>query len=135
MKGTKVYPENGYANRLICGLLLVTAFAIAVSGLFHNEQAKEFLVETVPETTPNLLNEAFDDTVSETVIELAASNWYSLQTGVFEEEGRAIESAQVFQKRGAAGFVWNEGRFRVLAAVYSLKEDAQRVRQQLRFLQ
>ena len=39
--------------------------------------------------------------------------------------------AETFRRRGAAGFLWNDGRWRVLAAVYPMREDAQSVRMQL----
>ena len=58
--------------------------------------------------------------------------WYALQLGAFETEEAACQLAEQFQRRGAAGYVWQDERYRVLAAVYPEKEDAQAVRQQLR---
>jgi len=43
-----------------------------------------------------------------------------------------LQLAQQFRKRGAAGYLWHDGRFRVLAAVYLSRDDAQTVRDQLR---
>lgn len=132
METKKVYPTRRNAERLVCGILIAATCVTVFSGIVFKGNTTGFLVETVPGPSVVPLNEAFDETITEIVVELPEYTWYGLQTGAFEAEERALESAQAFQKRGAAGYLWKDGRFRVMAAVYPLKEDAQLVRQQLR---
>lgn len=90
------------------------------------------MFETVATPSPIPLDAAFDETRETREITLNGSVWYALQLGAFETEEAARQLAEQFQRRGAAGYLWPEERFRVLAAVYPEKEDAQAVRQQLR---
>ena len=69
--------------------------------------------------------------LEEREITLPSATWYALQLGAFESETAAQELGQQFVKRGAAGYVWHDGRYRTLAAVYPSREDAQAVREQL----
>jgi len=90
------------------------------------------VIQTVATPSPIPLDAAFDETRETQEITLNGSVWYALQLGAFETEEAACQLAEQFQRRGAAGYVWQDERYRVLAAVYPEKEDAQAVRQQLR---
>lgn len=131
-KRKRVYPTERNHNRLICSVLLVLAFALIMSGVFAKEKGEAFLLQKVPSSTPVPLDESFDETWTEIDVELPEYRWYAIQTGVFENEETARQSALAFQKRGAAGYLWENGRFRVLASAYPAEQEAQNVREQLR---
>lgn len=127
----RVYPlKRCMASKISICLLLLTA-AVVISGLWGEKLDSGLEIVPAPTTTPIPLDETFDETMTEAEIELPSSEWYALQLGAFENEASAAEMAQQFAKRGAAGYVWQDGRFRALAAVYPFREDAQQVRQQL----
>lgn len=128
----RVYPVRRNHNRLVSGVLLAVSALIILSGLISRGGNGSFLLENMPQETAVPLEEPFDETMTETMVELPASTWYALQVGVFESEETANQSSLAFQKRGAAGYLWQDGRYRVLAAVYPVQEDAQSVRSQLR---
>lgn len=130
-KTKRVYPAQTNSNRAFSGLLLALALIIFFTGVSDKQKTTRFLLEQLPEQTAIPMNEAFDETPADTLIELPEYSWFALQTGAFENEEAARQSALAFQKRGAAGFLWKDGRFRVLAAVYASQEDARYVRQQL----
>jgi len=62
---------------------------------------------------------------------LPAQSWYALQLGVFEQQASAKALAESYQARGAAGFIDTRTQFRVLAAAYESRADAQAVQYQL----
>lgn len=128
----RVYRTNRGFRRLGCALLLAAAAVIVISGVLSRSDGNGFVLSSIPEPTAVPMDEAFDETPAETVLELSETNWYALQVGVFENEESARELAKAFQKRGAAGYLWQDGRYRVLAAAYPEREDAQLVREQLR---
>ncbi len=63
---------------------------------------------------------------------LPGHTWYALQLGVFDSSEAAENLAASFRSRGAAGFVRGQGQYRVLAAAYAARADAQAVITQLR---
>ena len=65
-------------------------------------------------------------------VTLSGQTWYALQLGAFDGEGPARELAQGFQARGAGGFLHRQDQYRVLAAAYPARADAQAVQAQLR---
>ena len=65
-------------------------------------------------------------------VTLPGKTWYALQLGVFEKESAAAGLAEAFRARGAGGFVDGQDNFRVLAAAYPSRADAQAVQSQLR---
>ena len=127
-----MYPVQRNNSRLVSGALLALAAVIVFSGLISRGEFSGFDLQPVPKPTAVPLEEFFDETQSETLVELSEKTWYALQVGVFENEESAKQSGQAFQKRGAAGYLWQDGRYRVLAAAYPAQEDAQQVREQLR---
>lgn len=127
----RVYPAKRNHSRWLSGALLLLSALVILSGLVSRGGTNGFSLKTVPEETAIPLDESFDETMTDAVVELPAHTWYALQLGVFENQEAAQQSSQTFQKRGAAGYLWQDGRFRVLAAVYPERQDAQQVREQL----
>lgn len=125
----RVYPAERTGGGWLSILLLLTA-AILIAGGFLQKESNLSIVP-VPAQTPVPLNEAFDETPVMQEISLPEKIWYALQLGAFDEEKGAREMAEHFVKRGAAGYVWNDGKYRTLAAVYTSREDAQAVRERL----
>lgn len=119
-------------HRFVCTILLLVSFGLIVSGLISQRTQEGFGLEVLPTETSIPLDDSFDETLSVSEIELTMGTWYALQVGAFENRESALETARVFQNRGAAGYIWNEGRYRVLASVYPSMEEAQRVREQLK---
>lgn len=128
---TRVYPGEKNGRGMLGSILLLLAAVVIFTGLFLRDDGISLKIEPVPSVTPIPLDEAFDETMTEMEITLPSSDWYALQLGVFEQEGSAGKMAEEYVKRGAGGYIWNDGRYRVLAAVYPLRDDAQTVRQRL----
>lgn len=130
-KRTRVYPaQTAAGGRLSICLLILTALVV-LSGLIWREPVGEMSIVPVPQATSVPMDEAFDETYAVKEISLPSSEWYALQLGAFESEASALEMARQYAMRGAAGYVWHDGRWRTLAAVYPDREDASHVRQQL----
>lgn len=127
----RVYPSERKPAKWVSYSLLFLSAVILFSGVAARSGG-DAVFETVATPSPIPLDAAFDETRETREITLNGSVWYALQLGAFETEEAAGQLAEQFQRRGAAGYLWPEDRFRVLAAVYPEKEDAQAVRQQLR---
>lgn len=127
----RVYPSERKPAKWVSYSLLFLSAVILFSGVAARSDG-DAVFETVATPSPIPLDAAFDETRETREITLNGSVWYALQLGAFETEEAARQLAEQFQRRGAAGYLWPEERFRVLAAVYPEKEDAQAVRQQLR---
>lgn len=56
---------------------------------------------------------------------------YALQMGAFSSDENARSEAENLRSRGAAGYVYHDGHYRVFASVYQDESDAQAVRKQL----
>lgn len=132
MQGNKrVYPSNSFPKKWLSYLLLFLSAVVLFSGIVWNGNDGDVDISLAATPTPIPTNEVFDETVQSRDIALPSSTWYALQLGVFENEEAAKQLADQFIQRGAAGYVWHDGRYRMLAAVYPTKEDAQYVRLQL----
>lgn len=125
------YPSERKPAKWVSYSLLFLSAVILFSGVAARSGG-DAVFEIVATPSPIPLDAAFDETRETREITLNGSVWYALQLGAFETEEAAGQLAEQFQRRGAAGYLWPEERFRVLAAVYPEKEDAQAVRQQLR---
>ncbi len=68
----------------------------------------------------------------ERALTLPGSTWYALQLGAFDSAEAAESLASSYRGRGAAGYVRRQGQYRVLAAAYGTRADAQAVMTQLR---
>ena len=128
---TRVYPAEKQSSGWLSTLLLLLAAVVLVSGLVKRGEDAGISIRRLATATPIPMDAAFDETTAQKEMVLPASRWYALQMGVFEDEAGAESFAEQYVARGAGGYVWHDGRYRVLAAVYPLKEDAQLVRQQL----
>ena len=65
-------------------------------------------------------------------IALSGHALYALQLGAFTQESAARQLAQTYISRGAAGYVYNDdGTWRVLAAAYPTRAEAQTVQTRL----
>ena len=126
----RIYPSERKPSKWLSYLLLFLSAVVIFSGIV-NRRADQPTIEPLVTATPVPLEDGFDETRETRDITLKEYRWHALQLGAFEKESSADELAKEYQKRGAAGFVWPDSRFRVLAAVYPLREDAQRVREQL----
>lgn len=132
MEGSRrVYPAERSGRGLFSYLLLFLSAVVIMSGIVWRNDTDGIHIEAIPEATAIPLDEAFDETIEERELSLPAATWFALQLGAFENEQAAHEMAEQFMRRGAAGYVWEDGRYRTLAALYSNKEDAQRIREQL----
>lgn len=130
-RSRRVYPVQRSRNGWLNGLMLFLSAVIILSGLVWRGGEEKLSIKLTATPTPIPLDEAFDETAAQADLTLPQREWYALQLGVFESKEAAEKLGEQYARRGAAGYVWLDGRYRTLAAVYSLKEDAQAVRQQL----
>lgn len=109
-------------------LLLAVILLLATLGtlLWGRESMQGLLIFPSPTLSPS---ESRQDTRTVT---LPGKSWFALQLGVFENEESARELAESFRARGAGALVTQQGNYRVLAAAYESRADAQMVQNQLR---
>lgn len=106
-------------------LLLALIAAAAALVYFKGRHPLSLPAFTAPVLSP-------EDMRQETrVITFPGSQWFALQLGAFEEEKSANALADSFRGRGAAGYVYPGNPYRVLAAAYENRENAQAVQAQL----
>jgi len=86
------------------------------------------LMEPTPTLSPQ------ERSGDERTLTLPGQTWYALQLGVFDTENSARQLAERFMSRGAGGYVTNDSPYRVLAAAYETRADAQAVLSQLKAL-
>jgi hypothetical protein len=67
----------------------------------------------------------------EGLVTIPGLDWYAIQLGAYGEEQAAREQARRYTGRGAAGYVLQDGAYRVLAAAYATPEDAETIRGRL----
>ncbi len=127
----RVYKTGSFPSKWLTYLLLFLSATVLLGGLLQNKDDIGLSITPALTPTPIPTGEAFDETRESRDIALAGHEWYALQLGVFDGEASAKELAERFRARGAAGYIWNDGRCRVLAALYASKDDAQGVRKQL----
>ncbi len=127
----RVYPNQKDRGRWLRGVLAALTALTVLGGLLDKQETGGFWLQKQADSKKWQLDEAFDETPAEAIIELPQRYWYALQVGAFEKEETAKQSSAAFQRRGAAGYLWRDGRYRVLASVYPQKEDAQLVRAQI----
>lgn len=126
----KIYP-SGHSPAGWLSWVLVAATVLVVLGGLLGRRTTGPTIQPLPSATPFPLEEGFDETLESCEWSLPEVNWYALQLGAFDNEASARELAEQFRQRGAAGYLWQDGRWRVLAAVYATEEDARTVRRQI----
>ena len=126
----KVYPSGHAPIRWISWLLFLAAAVVFLGGLLPSPNPSG-TITPLPTETPYPLTESFDETMETCRWSLPEINWYALQLGAFEQADSAQTLAEQFMGRGAAGYLWQDDRYRVLAAIYASETDARNVRQQL----
>lgn len=132
MDGSKrVYPREKQPGKWFSYLLLFLSAVVVMSGLVWRGGGEELSIEPVVTPSPIPTDAYFDETPEQRELTLPASCWYALQLGAFESETAAGELARQFTQRGAAGYVWQDGRYRTLAALYPTQDEAQNVRRRL----
>lgn len=122
----KRYKTHRGKRRLALLLLLGLGTAISAACL-GTGRLQRLLISPAPTLSPE---ESRTDTRTLT---LSGKTWYALQLGAFEREEAAMETAAAFRARGAGGLTEKHaGKYRVLAAAYESRADAQAVQNQLR---
>lgn len=107
--------------------LAVILPALVLGILFWGRDSMQgLLISPSPTLSPS---ESRQDTRTVT---LPGKSWFALQLGAFENEESARELAESFRARGAGALVTQQGNYRVLAAAYESRADAQMVQNQLR---
>lgn len=125
----RIYPAERRGGALLrYGMLMLLALLV-ITGLLGRNGGLS--IQPTARPTPIPTDEIFDETPAQREITLPGGTWYALQLGAFESREAAETQAEQFIRRGAAGYVWPDGRFRTLAAAYPDREDAQAVRRQL----
>lgn len=127
---TKVYPSGHAPLGWLSWLLLVLSAMVIVTGLMNPKQSSEMIMP-LPTATPYPLEDTFDETMDTCQWALPQVEWYALQLGAFDNEEAARMLGEQYQNRGAAGYLWHDERYRVLAAIYPTETDARSVRQQI----
>ncbi|NLV59557.1 MAG: SPOR domain-containing protein [Clostridiales bacterium] len=127
----RVYPRGQLSGKWLNYLLLFLSAVLLLSGFFWRGTGEDVQLSLVDTPTPIPLDAAFDETIESREITLPGEIWYALQLGAFDKEELAVKLAQSYQTRGAAGYVWQDTRFRALAALYPSKDEVQSVRTQL----
>ena len=117
---TKRYKVRRRGGRGVVALLLA---ALLLAGAAYMVKEKQIPVFAAPSPT---LTPAESRQETRTIT-LPAATWYALQLGVFEQESAAKSLAESYQGRGAAGYIDDGEHYRVLAAAYETRADAQAV--------
>ncbi|MDO4733605.1 MAG: SPOR domain-containing protein [Bacillota bacterium] len=130
----KIYQTGTSGWRILTwGMLFVSAMLIFSGVIGHMDPPYDLTV--IPSLTPQptAVSSHFDETPDSRQITVGLKGWHGIQLGIFTSLEAAQSQAESFRARGAAGFLWQDGqRWRVLAAVYEDKQDADAVREQLR---
>ncbi len=130
----KLYKVERSGLKIVTRMILFLSFVIIFAALI-GKGGSEGGIAITPSVTPSPtpLSAHFDETPDSRQVTITQSTWYAIQLAAFENKEAADDLAQSYQARGAAGYVINSAnRYRVLAAVYPKKEDAQAVRSQLK---
>lgn len=109
-------------------VLLLVGAVLGTGAYFWRSGELSFFTAPAPTLTPE------ESAADERTLTLSGQTWYTLQLGVFEQQGAAQELAESYRGRGAGGYVAGNAPYRVLAAAYESRADAQAVQNQLRTL-
>lgn len=110
-------------------VILALIGAVILGGAYYFRPGESpVLMRPAPTLTPQ------ESAGDQRTITLPSQCWYALQLGVFDREISAVSLAESFRGRGAGGYVAGSAPYRVLAAAYESRSDAQKVQNQLRAL-
>ena len=126
----KIYPSGHAPAKWLSWFVTLLTVVVVLSGLFTRSHT-DTVIQPVATATPLPLEESFDETMDSCEWSLPEADWYALQLGAFDSEDSALALAEQFRMRGAAGYLWHQDRYRVLAAIYPTEEDARAVRTQI----
>ena len=114
-------------------LLLLLGVLSGAGAATWGKQALETVLPKLRQASPPSLAAAPEPAErEERTLTLPGYTWYALQLGAFDSADAAESLAASFRGRGAAGYVLNQDRYKVLAAAYVSRADAQAVITQLR---
>lgn len=126
----KIYPSGHAPAKWLSWFITLLTVLVVLSGLFTRSHT-DTVIQPAATATPLPLEESFDETMDSCEWSLPQVEWYALQLGAFDSEDSALALAEQFRTRGAAGYLWQQDRYRVLAAIYASEEDARAVRTQI----
>lgn len=63
---------------------------------------------------------------------IPAQDWYAIQFGAYSNAESAAQQADLYTARGAAGYTLADDKYRVMAAVYPTREDADTIKARLK---
>jgi len=113
---------RGWVFPAVMALLMLTGWA-----LWRQPGPEPALtVEPAPTLSPA------ESALAERTLTLPGQSWYALQLGLFDTPQAARQQAEAFRARGAGGYVMEKEGWRVLAAAYTARADAQAVQHQLK---
>lgn len=129
---TAVYPSGSRAARaILCFALAAAILALSIWARRMLHVKPFFSLAPAPTAAVEPLD-AGDQARASLDIALLGGEWYALQLGAFTGEEAARKLANEYTPRGAAGFVrLSEGAYRVYAAAYPTRADAQKVQTRL----
>ncbi len=128
---TKRYPVRkrggGWAALLLLGILL------GAGAVTFGKQAWQAALPRFQRVKqPSFTQATETGSREERTFTLPGHTWYALQLGAFDSADAAESLAASYRNRGAAGYVRVQEQYRVLAAAYATRADAQTVITQLR---
>ena len=122
----KVKRKGGWPLLLAAGVLLGAGLGSYLRGEWKAQTPARISAEPAPTLTPE------ESRMTETTLSLTGQTWYALQLGVFDQPDGARQQAESYRGRGAGGYVFRKEGYRVLAAAYATRADAQAVMTQIK---
>ena len=124
---TVTYKTPHTGRRAVLCLLL----GAAILGVSWQVQARLGIARPFS-LSPDKTAQKQDTTRKSRELSLSGHTLYALQLGAFTQESAARQMAQQYSARGAAGYVYRDGdTYRVLAAAYATRAEAQAVQTRL----